>query len=353
MNKKKPLKTQVRRTNKKAKKSTRPFIHALKYLPALLLFTSAVVIHQKVTPHRSRALHNSVLSYATSISSGELLAQTNAQRTSNGVAALGLNGQLTNAAQAKANDMVARNYWSHNTPDGDAPWVFIANAGYNYQTAGENLAYGFDTSSETVTGWMNSPPHRENLLNSAFSEVGFGFSNSPDFINDGQQTVVVAMYGAPVAQPAPSAPVVSNSSNNTPAVKSASNQQNDAPVSDVPTETPQPTATQEVTPIATTPVQAKETTQAVASVQPKTPQTSSSVRKIQLLTGGNARWSGTLLVTSMCGVGIFWALERRRQLKHFALASEHFIIKHLHIDLAVAAFITLGLALLETSGLVR
>src|SRR6185436_5689145 len=69
--------------------------------------------------------------------------------------------------------------------------------GYNYSSAGENLAYGYPTSAEAVTGWMNSPGHRANMLNGTFSEVGFGFANSANFNGSGEETVVVAEYGAP------------------------------------------------------------------------------------------------------------------------------------------------------------
>ena len=148
-------------------------------------------------------LQPQVLSYATNTSTGGLLASTNVQRTNNGLSGLTLNSKLSQAAQAKANDMVARNYWSHNTPDGQEPWVFISNAGYDYLAAGENLAYGFATSEDTVTGWMNSPGHRANILNSNYQEVGFGMANSSNFVSNGEQTIVVAMYGKPVAAPAP------------------------------------------------------------------------------------------------------------------------------------------------------
>lgn len=137
------------------------------------------------------------LAYATEMSSASLLEATNAQRQNSGKPPLQLNQDLAEAAQAKAQDMVSRNYWSHNTPDGQEPWVFVGKAGYQYLKAGENLAYGFLTSSETVNGWMNSPTHRDNLLDGLFSEVGFGFSNGNNFNNSGPETVVVAMYGRP------------------------------------------------------------------------------------------------------------------------------------------------------------
>ena len=159
------------------------------YLPMLLVVLCGFVLN--LTWHPGQA----VLGYATSISPTGLLDETNTQRTQNSETALAMNSQLMQAAQAKANDMVAKNYWSHVSPDGTQPWQWITNAGYSYMSAGENLAYGFDTSSATVSGWMNSAEHRANILNSDFQDVGFGIANSPNFNGDGEETVVVAMYG--------------------------------------------------------------------------------------------------------------------------------------------------------------
>lgn len=155
-----------------------------------------------------------VLAYATAISSDGLLAATNQRRATAGANNLSINAQLTQAAQAKANDMASRNYWAHNTPDGTPPWAFITNAGYSYSRAGENLACGFNESAEVVTGWYNSPSHKDNLLHTGYQHVGFGITNAPNY-NCGnfpadQQTIIVAMYASPYttpsAQPATPAP---------------------------------------------------------------------------------------------------------------------------------------------------
>ncbi len=141
--------------------------------------------------------HHGVLSYATEMSTSNLLDATNKQRSANQRKPLTINANLTNAAQAKAKDMAARNYWSHTTPDGKAPWFFVDAAGYSYKKAGENLAYGFNNSGDTISGWMNSPSHRENLLDTSFTEVGFGFIDAGSYNNSGQETIVVALYGQP------------------------------------------------------------------------------------------------------------------------------------------------------------
>jgi len=107
-------------------------------------------------------------------SQSDFLADTNADRVANGIAPLQLNSQLDAAALAKAEDMVANNYWAHFRPsDGKTPWDFITEAGYNYKVAGENLAKGFRTPGGITNAWMNSPEHRANLLSAKYTDVGF------------------------------------------------------------------------------------------------------------------------------------------------------------------------------------
>lgn len=136
-----------------------------------------------------------VLGYTTNVNDKMMLADTNEYRAQAGLAKLTLNDKLGRAAQAKANDMIADNYWDHIAPDGTTPWKFVQQAGYDYDAAGENLAYGFSTSSQITAAWMNSPEHRDNILGK-YSEVGFGVANGKDY-QKGENTVVVAMYGAP------------------------------------------------------------------------------------------------------------------------------------------------------------
>jgi hypothetical protein len=138
-----------------------------------------------------------VLGAATGITPSSLLTDTNHARQQSHESNLQLNSQLTQAAQAKATDMASRDYWSHITPDGKQPWTFIDNAGYQYSSAGENLAYGFSSADTTVHGWMNSAEHRANILDQDYSEVGFGIVTTPDFQGHGRQTIVVAMYAEP------------------------------------------------------------------------------------------------------------------------------------------------------------
>jgi uncharacterized protein YkwD len=160
------------------------------YIPILFLLAGAFFFSQYIVP-----MQRDVLAFATSMSRNGLLDETNRQRERFNAAPLRLNSNLSEAAQAKAEDMASRNYWSHTTPDGKQPWVFIEKYDYQYSKAGENLAYGFLNPRETVAGWMNSPSHRDNLLDYDFRDVGFGYVNIDNYQNNGNQTVVVALYG--------------------------------------------------------------------------------------------------------------------------------------------------------------
>ncbi len=97
----------------------------------------------------------------------------NAERAKAGAAPLTLHKNLELSAMDKCNDMIAKNYWSHNTPDGQKPWIFFYKyTGKEYTKLGENLAYGFRNSKDVVNGWMNSPTHKANMLY-GFKYVGY------------------------------------------------------------------------------------------------------------------------------------------------------------------------------------
>ncbi len=103
----------------------------------------------------------------------DLWNRTNQARATAGLSALKLNPLLDNSATAKCTDMVVKNYWAHNDPSGVEPWHFIKEAGVPYTTAGENLAYGFNTTQDVFSGWMNSEEHKDNILNASYTDVGF------------------------------------------------------------------------------------------------------------------------------------------------------------------------------------
>lgn len=140
----------------------------------------------------------SVLGRITTVTPTALLASTNDARAEQGLSPLRIDARLSEAALNKASDMFTRGYWSHDAPDGTEPWVWIDQAGYTYDRAGENLAKNFSTAGATVTAWMNSPAHRDNMLSAHYRDVGFAAMNGE--MNGEPTTIVVAFYGEAATQ---------------------------------------------------------------------------------------------------------------------------------------------------------
>lgn len=119
----------------------------------------------------------------------------NGDRSSDGLSTLSLNPKLVAVAQAKANDMAAKGYFAHISPEGVDPWHWFEEIGYDYSFAGENLAVDFSDSSDVERAWMHSPTHRDNILNSKFTEIGIATAEG---IYQGHVTTfVVQSFGAP------------------------------------------------------------------------------------------------------------------------------------------------------------
>lgn len=148
----------------------------------------------------------SVLGFASNITPEKVLEITNQKRAEQGLSPLVINSQLNEAAQRKAGDMFAFNYWSHVSPSGRSPWSFFQEVGYKYLYAGENLARDFMDSQAVVEAWMNSATHRDNVLNKNYQEIGLAVVNGT--LNGVETTLVVQMFGTPLAS-TPVAPIVS------------------------------------------------------------------------------------------------------------------------------------------------
>ncbi len=87
------------------------------------------------------------------------------------------NAALTRAAQAHAEDMRARNYFSHrarNGPNGETFGQRAAGAGCTILSGAENIAFGQTSEAEVFTGWQNSSGHRRNMLGRDYTFFGLG-----------------------------------------------------------------------------------------------------------------------------------------------------------------------------------
>ena len=120
---------------------------------------------------------------------------TNMSRANTTLPELKISPVLSQAAQLKAEDMAAKGYFSHISPDSITPWDWLKKVNYDYSYAGENLAINFTDSEEVVKAWLESETHRQNILNPHFTEIGIGiakgtYENQPAIF-------IVQMFGAP------------------------------------------------------------------------------------------------------------------------------------------------------------
>lgn len=107
----------------------------------------------------------------------------NSIRQANGLYALTTQAGLGGVARAHSDDMLARDYLSHVTPEGKNPGDRIADAGITVTSWGENIAFSrglADPVDAIVQGWMDSPGHRENILRTTFTHTGVGVAQSGD-----------------------------------------------------------------------------------------------------------------------------------------------------------------------------
>jgi uncharacterized protein YkwD len=98
---------------------------------------------------------------------------TNAEREKAGCPALHIDKRLRTAARGHSEDMAERNYFSHDSPDGNTPWDRAEAAGYP-DPSGENIARGYPDARSVVKAWMNSAGHRANILNCDSKAIGVG-----------------------------------------------------------------------------------------------------------------------------------------------------------------------------------
>lgn len=144
--------------------------------------------------------------YVAAVISAVLVDFANQDRTELALPELKVNPILVAAAQAKANDMAAKSYFAHQSPEGFDSWHWFKEAGYDYKYAGENLAVNFSDSGDVEEAWMASPSHRENIVNPKYTEIGIAVATGT---YQGRSTIfAVQMFGMPKAtKPAASPPV--------------------------------------------------------------------------------------------------------------------------------------------------
>ena len=104
---------------------------------------------------------------------GQVLALVNAARAEAGCGALTADSGLAAVARAHSADMRDRDYFSHTSPEGLSPFDRAERAGVDYSRA-ENIAFGQADAAAVMEAWLESPGHRENILDCGLTKLGVG-----------------------------------------------------------------------------------------------------------------------------------------------------------------------------------
>ncbi|MGI5273865.1 CAP domain-containing protein [Nonomuraea sp. CA-218870] len=110
-----------------------------------------------------------------STAESEVVRLTNQARARNGCRPLTHDPQLRRAAERHSADMATRGYFDHTGRNGSSVGDRIRAAGFSPVRAwGENIAMGQSTAAQVVRGWLDSPGHRQNIMNCSFTHIGVG-----------------------------------------------------------------------------------------------------------------------------------------------------------------------------------
>ncbi len=138
--------------------------------------------------------------FSNEITVDNVVALMNEHRAGHGLAPLHHDADLSKAADDRMRDMVDGAWWSHESPEGTSPFIWLRARNYDYAYAGENLAVGFETARLLVASWMESAGHRQNILGVQFSDCGIAIIEGSTKGPMSGKSVVV-MFGRRKASP--------------------------------------------------------------------------------------------------------------------------------------------------------
>lgn len=111
----------------------------------------------------------------------KVLELVNAERAVYGIKPLEWNDKLAKTAREHSLDMVKRNFFSHENPDGKSPFDRLKDANIRYTCAAENIAAGQSSPEMAVEEWMNSEGHKMNILNPSLTSLGVGLARGGEY----------------------------------------------------------------------------------------------------------------------------------------------------------------------------
>lgn len=129
------------------------------------------------------------------ITAANVLRLMNDYRASEGIAPLHSDERLDLAAADRMHNMEEESFWSHESPRGESPFQWLDRHAYHYRSAGENLAYGFETARLLVQSWMESRGHRENILSRDYEDCGIAIIDGSTLGPASGKSIVV-MFGS-------------------------------------------------------------------------------------------------------------------------------------------------------------
>ncbi len=107
----------------------------------------------------------------------EAVRLTNAARKAAGCPAVRLDAHLRTAAREHSTDMAQKRYFSHTGSDGTSFDQRVTAAGYRNPLS-ENIAEGYPTAAAVLQAWLNSPPHKANIVDCSAKAVGVGVARA-------------------------------------------------------------------------------------------------------------------------------------------------------------------------------
>lgn len=105
----------------------------------------------------------------------EVFDLTNKERIKYGLAPFKTDLALSEVARFKSQDMSDSNYFEHDSPNYGSAEEMAAHFGLSYPFIGENIGEGYQSPAAVVKGWMESPGHRENILNERYGYLAVGY----------------------------------------------------------------------------------------------------------------------------------------------------------------------------------
>jgi uncharacterized protein YkwD len=169
----------------------------MRLLPLLLL----LALPLPAPAGETGAAEAPAIAVAAEITPDTILENLNRKRTDLGLPPFRRDFRLDDAAEDRLGDMIEMRYWSHRAPDGRTPFTWMTARGYRYMRAAENLAAGFDTPSLLVDSWMESPGHRDNVIQPDFVDVGIAVLEGSTVSRSAGRSVVVLFGRELIAAP--------------------------------------------------------------------------------------------------------------------------------------------------------